>query len=131
MVFGFPLLPDLQFPLLPDLQRHWLRAMDTFDVALTFADSAHGGDRRKKSQQCGFSWDLDAIFVCCPQRQIYITLWPRKTPFRGLKTFTWKINAPTKVWRVFPVLMTRSRGRNPKPYWGPCQGSKGPECQSW
>jgi hypothetical protein len=29
-----------------------LRCMDVYEVAVNFADSAHGGDRRKKSQQC-------------------------------------------------------------------------------
>jgi len=41
--------------------------MDTFDVALTFADSAHGGDRRKKFQQCGFSWDLMPSLLVVPK----------------------------------------------------------------
>jgi hypothetical protein len=29
-----------------------LRCMDVYEVAVNFADSTHGGDRRKKSQQC-------------------------------------------------------------------------------
>ena len=34
--------------------------MDTFEIALNYADSAHGGDRRKKSQQC----HLAALYIC-------------------------------------------------------------------
>ena len=32
-----------------------VRCMDTFEIALNYADSGHGGDRRKKSQQCRLS----------------------------------------------------------------------------
>ena len=35
------------------------RNLDVYEVALNFADAVHGGDRRKKSQQCSFDDKFD------------------------------------------------------------------------
>lgn len=37
------------------------RAMDVYEIALIYADSAHQGDRRKKSQQCAYVPTLTCI----------------------------------------------------------------------
>ena len=42
--------------------------LDTFEVSMHYADSGHGGDRRKKSQQC--------FFHCCSGPLYFSIIFP-------------------------------------------------------
>ena len=44
----------------------WPRIMDVYEVAVNFADSAHQGDKRKKSQQCNPTYisKTCSVFIC-------------------------------------------------------------------
>lgn len=39
------------------------RSMDAYEISITFADSGHGGDKRKTSQQCTLS-RLSWVYTC-------------------------------------------------------------------
>ena len=51
------LFQNFNFHFLIPLQQS--RSLDVYEVALNFADAVHGGDRRKKSQQCPFDDRFD------------------------------------------------------------------------